>query len=396
MLQHSINNFGVTSPRNNVYPYFSLLKHSKGSKHLLSKRQSKKRFHYIQFEYLKSKMRRFFNIILFEMIRADLIKNNQYKQSEIYEEKLKAEFGCSPSSEWDLVKNNLKGSFVRNVCLSKNYQIEEPPSIGNLTPVHMHFSDLKILEADEKKKSIELLMKLWFFWEDARIKISDPKKSIRLPYISKTQQGIWYPFATMEIQNMKELAYSHDPVVVKHVWFGSSNFSNYFFTKPVFASSTNVVSANMKLKVKISCHFNFSSYPFDRQKCFFKLYAENLDITIYEKINQNISWIQTNQNELIGFDVNMTSFCNPPVDFGNQYNNDFTKISEFGIIIVMERQFTPYLYQYYIPCFAIVFTSFFSFIVPLSAIPGRVALVVTQFLTLTNVFTHEMVNINRL
>ena len=40
---------------------------------------------------------------------------------------------------------------------------------------------------------------------------------------------------------------------------------------------------------------------------------------------------------------------------------------------------------------AIVVVAQISFIIPMSAIPGRVALVVTQFLTLTNIFIHEMV-----
>ena len=39
-------------------------------------------------------------------------------------------------------------------------------------------------------------------------------------------------------------------------------------------------------------------------------------------------------------------------------------------------------YKYYIPCLAIVIDSFLSFMVPILAIPGRVDLVVNQFLTL--------------
>ena len=44
------------------------------------------------------------------------------------------------------------------------------------------------------------------------------------------------------------------------------------------------------------------------------------------------------------------------------------------------------------PCIAIVIATSFSFIIPLSAIPGRVALIVTQFLTLTNIFINQMVS----
>ena len=67
---------------------------------------------------------------------------------------------------------------------------------------------------------------------------------------------------------------------------------------------------------------------------------------------------------------------------------------KFGFKIKLERIIQPYLLQYYIPCATIVLVSMISFLIPLTAIPGRVALVVTLFLTLTNIFTAEMVRKN--
>jgi hypothetical protein len=64
---------------------------------------------------------------------------------------------------------------------------------------------------------------------------------------------------------------------------------------------------------------------------------------------------------------------------------------DFGFDIILERIAQPYMFQYYFPCAAIVIISQISFIIPLSAIPGRVGLVVTQFLTLTNIFIYQMV-----
>ena len=65
---------------------------------------------------------------------------------------------------------------------------------------------------------------------------------------------------------------------------------------------------------------------------------------------------------------------------------------ELGFDMKIERIIQPYLYQYYLPCMAIVTVAQISFMIPLSAIPGRVALVVTHFLTLTNIFIHQMVS----
>ena len=40
-----------------------------------------------------------------------------------------------------------------------------------------------------------------------------------------------------------------------------------------------------------------------------------------------------------------------------------------------------------------VLVSEIGFVVPITAIPGRVALLVTQFLTLVNLFIYQMVNL---
>ena len=46
--------------------------------------------------------------------------------------------------------------------------------------------------------------------------------------------------------------------------------------------------------------------------------------------------------------------------------------------------------MYYIPSILIVLVSEIGFVVPVTAIPGRIGLLVTQFLTLINLFIHQM------
>ena len=65
----------------------------------------------------------------------------------------------------------------------------------------------------------------------------------------------------------------------------------------------------------------------------------------------------------------------------------------FGFYNNMTREIETYIYQCYVPCIAIVTMSFCSFIIPITAIPGRVSLIVTQFLTLTSIFVHQIVSI---
>ena len=58
---------------------------------------------------------------------------------------------------------------------------------------------------------------------------------------------------------------------------------------------------------------------------------------------------------------------------------------EFGFDIKLQRIIQPYVFQYYFPCAAIVIISLISFLIPLSAIPGRVGVMVTQFLSMTSI-----------
>jgi hypothetical protein len=63
-----------------------------------------------------------------------------------------------------------------------------------------------------------------------------------------------------------------------------------------------------------------------------------------------------------------------------------------GLDISLKRVLRPYLLKYYVPCITIVILSQISFMIPLDALPGKVALVVTQFLTLTSLFIQQMVS----
>ena len=88
----------------------------------------------------------------------------------------------------------------------------------------------------------------------------------------------------------------------------------------------------------------------------------------------------------VGKDVTITFFG---VD--NRNGNETV-----GFNITMTRRIEPYVMKYYIPSVAVVLVSEVGFVIPLSAIPGRVALLVTQFLTLVNLFIYQMVMFNSL
>ena len=64
--------------------------------------------------------------------------------------------------------------------------------------------------------------------------------------------------------------------------------------------------------------------------------------------------------------------------------------------ITLKRKLRPFLMKYYLPSAAIVISSQISFIVPMTAIPGRSALLATLFLAQINMFTTQQVQIGNI
>ena len=59
--------------------------------------------------------------------------------------------------------------------------------------------------------------------------------------------------------------------------------------------------------------------------------------------------------------------------------------------IKLGRCILPFIIKYYLPCIAIITVSLINFLISVSSIPARVALLVTQFLTLTNILIAQQV-----
>ena len=64
-------------------------------------------------------------------------------------------------------------------------------------------------------------------------------------------------------------------------------------------------------------------------------------------------------------------------------------------IIKLERCILPFIIKCYLPCIAIITVSLISFLISVDSIPARVGLLVTQFLTVTNILIAQQVRPER-
>ena len=301
---------------------------------------------------------------------------NEVTSSDLKENHLKdsvEEIGCPFM--------NLNQLLLENVCLMPDYQYSEPPenTKDGMTDVYFEFyTGAQVLELKERKNKITILIHQYIEWVDPNIKAQffSPDESIKLPHdkISK----IWQPdldTITEGIQHWKSLydsVYSDIGLLFKPTLKNVQNSTTFYAYKD--------------WEVTVFCRLEFSLFPFDIQNCHFRQFGDSNGVRFLVLPQKDKEEWET---EALGFDVSIDvvgTFINSKEELmGN-------KTKGFGLNIELKRLIQPYFYQYYLPAMAIVIVSQISFVIPLTAIPGRVALVVTQFLTLTNIFIHQMVS----
>ena len=280
---------------------------------------------------------------------------------------------------------------VKNVCVTKDYSIFDELDENDKPRIQLVFLDKKVAKVDDKKKEITLELVVLMLWRDERIKASfKPGKSdIELPpRTTEYQSVIWSPLPKMVIPNIRSRKYLQDPIMALLGITKVESVNGMKYENISFTGDDPIINSLTSWSVTISCSLKFWQFPFDKNTCIFYMTFFNMDVTLGIS-NESIGAL-TKQSDTDGFRIEIEQMDPPDVSetFNAMYQTD-VKLS-----ITVERQSSKYIYQYYIPCITIVAAASFSFIIPLSAIPGRVALIVTQFLTLTNIFINQMVSLD--
>ena len=265
-------------------------------------------------------------------------------------------------------KNRTEGSgylsllLERGICLKPGYTNE----FGRTKYFTVNISDFKVVEIDESKKSVVVNVEYSVRWPDNGIVV---KKIIRIDLDPK---HLWYP--NFYFRNVLNSNPAEDPLVPGMVKL-SPNYES--------AEDSILIQIRVERRVTILCNkFSYCGYPLDKQHCDFRLGLRGCS-----------------GHERIRFEYHPKR--NPTTYSSAGFNIGFNRIQQkkhkdgsisVGININMNRTLESIFFKHYFPCIAIVFISQISFIVP-TLNPGRIALIVTNFLTLTNIFISGMVRI---
>ena len=315
-----------------------------------------------------------------------ILANGQYNNS--LDNFLKTKFGCIPPENWSVIRS--KSQVIKNLCISKDYQVDDEPTEKEVKPVFMRFQRTEVTNVNDQGQTLTIEVKAISIWEDNRLQANflsnNDMIKIPSPTVEETSK-IWIPFASVYIWNLKTRTYILDPVTITIIGVRSSELTNDFYSINTFSPNSSVVWSSINWRITVGCQFEFSMFPFDENNCTLKMGFRNMPVVLYKN---SVPTLLENklQYEKIGFNFKLRHL--PIITKCDKMLGDCW--TSFGYDIKIDRVTSKYLFQYYVPCVTIVMTSTLSFIVPSTASPGRIALVVTQFLTLTNIFIYQKVN----
>lgn len=257
------------------------------------------------------------------------------------------------------------GKCVLGWCLPKSYQKLESPTPDDSVHVDINVEILDILSVNDKEFSITMSMYFSVMWQESRIETNNT-----------IEPGFWYPVS---------LEFLQDLWIPNVFIYNLKSFENLKVLKRlagVWIIDGKDVFYNQFAQVTFLCPMRFNTYPLDEHTCKFRVGSTNMDINYMRFGETTVAYNDEARNTILDYMVKADKLKEEDriyVYAGQNY-------SVTGIEMKLARNIQKYLYIYYLPSGLFVVVSWVGFLIPPEVVPGRMAMLITLFLVLTNIF----------
>ena len=130
--------------------------------------------------------------------------------------------------------------------------------------------------------------------------------------------------------------------------------------------------------------FRFDSYPLDAHKCPLRFYSARSTSAI-QFAPAKFNYDPRRRSIVLEFHADISEL--PPHNIRVHEGDRVRNLSSTGIELLLTRNKLKYIPLYYLPSGLFVVVSWVSFLIPPEIVAGRMALLITLFLVLINIFS---------
>ncbi|XP_023323455.1 glutamate-gated chloride channel subunit beta [Eurytemora carolleeae] len=250
-------------------------------------------------------------------------------------------------------------------CLPRGYQKLEQPNPEKAVMINVNLEILDILGVNDKEFSITLSMYFSVQWEESRIQTNNTVEADSWSPVSlEFLQDLWVP--NIFIYDLKSFKSMDVLKRLAGVWIIDGKDVMY----------------NQFCSVTFLCPMRFERYPLDEHICKFRVGSTNMDINLMRFEEALVQYNEKKRNTILDYLIEVL-----PLEQSDRIlDYSGMNYSVTGFEMRLSRHVLKYLYIYYLPSGLFVVVSWVGFLIPPEVVPGRMAMLITLFLVLINIF----------
>ena len=264
------------------------------------------------------------------------------------------------------------------------YEIPDSDDVDNITRIDIQLAIQEVLRINDKDYSISFSTYFNVYWHERRIRLrpdfgkeqldaGTKPTDVSVPTNLGFVKDLWVP--NILIYNLKSYRVIDVLNQLAGLWITPSK-------QILYSQATHIT---------FICPMRFDKFPLDKQTCKFTLgsYSYNDLKMVFKTLDAGYSAPKVSNSIALDYAITITKLKpqDTVLDYGNLGNYSLA-----GFEMVLHRYVSTYIITYYLPSGLFVIVSWISFLIPMDVIPGRMALLVTLFLVLVNIFNSVTTN----
>jgi len=270
----------------------------------------------------------------------------------------------------------------KSICLPDNYSKFELPYTEQTNHIGISIDIDEVLRINDGTYSITFSTYFNVEWNERRLNVmpdfgaslrkDNSTEPVMVPMNLEFIKDLWVP--NIFIYNLKTYKVIDVLSKLAGLWIDTDK-------NVLYSQATHIT---------FICPMRFDKFPLDTQTCKFSVGSYSYDSSKLLFMTNTYGYSSKESNSIaLDYDIKIGPLKpqDAVLDYGALGN-----FSLAGFEMVLTRYVSTYIITYYLPSGLFVIVSWISFLIPMDVIPGRMALLVTLFLVLVNIFNNVTTN----